>query len=121
MKIGVRLLVASVLALVVGSAWAQSSPPVGAILTAAPRRAAASSCSATAPRTPTRRTPIPEPGRRREAAPAQRQGARRREDAVGDALKAAGVPIDKSISSRFARAVETARLIGGRIRSPRRT
>ena len=33
MAIGVRLLVALVLALVAGSAWGQSSPPVGAILT----------------------------------------------------------------------------------------
>ena len=34
--------------------------------------------------------------------------------AVGDAFKAAGVPIGKSYSSRFFRAVETARLIGGK-------
>ena len=33
---------------------------------------------------------------------------------VGDAFRAAGVPIGKSYSSRFNRAVETARLIGGR-------
>jgi phosphohistidine phosphatase SixA len=34
--------------------------------------------------------------------------------AVGDAFRDAGVPIGKSYSSRFYRAVETARLIGGR-------
>jgi len=34
--------------------------------------------------------------------------------AVGNAFKAAGVPIGKSNSSRFYRAVETARLIGGK-------
>jgi phosphohistidine phosphatase SixA len=34
--------------------------------------------------------------------------------AVGEALKAAGVPIGKSYSSHFNRAVETARLIGGK-------
>ena len=34
--------------------------------------------------------------------------------AVGDALKAAGVPIGKCYSSRFYRAVETARLIAGK-------
>jgi phosphohistidine phosphatase SixA len=34
--------------------------------------------------------------------------------AVGAALKAAGVPIGKSYSSRFQRAVETAQLIGGK-------
>ena len=34
--------------------------------------------------------------------------------AVGEALKAAGVPIGKSYSSHFHRAVETARLIGGK-------
>ncbi len=33
---------------------------------------------------------------------------------VGEVLRAAGVPIGKSCSSRFYRAVETARLIGGR-------
>jgi broad specificity phosphatase PhoE len=38
--------------------------------------------------------------------------------AVGDAFKAAGVPIGKSISSRFARAVETARLMGGKNPEP---
>src|SRR2546426_414898 len=34
--------------------------------------------------------------------------------AVGDAFRRAGVPIGKSYSSRFFRAVETARLIGGK-------
>src|SRR5438445_2412437 len=34
--------------------------------------------------------------------------------AVGEVFKAAGVPIGKSYSSRFFRAVETARLIGGK-------
>jgi phosphohistidine phosphatase SixA len=34
--------------------------------------------------------------------------------AVGEVFKAAGVPIGKSFSSRFYRAVETARLIGGK-------
>ena len=34
--------------------------------------------------------------------------------AVGDAFKTAGVPIGRSYSSRFFRAVETARLIGGK-------
>ena len=34
--------------------------------------------------------------------------------AVGDAFRTAGVPIGKSYSSRFYRAVETARLIGGK-------
>ncbi len=33
---------------------------------------------------------------------------------VGEVFRAAGVPIGKSYSSRFYRAVETARLIGGR-------
>ena len=33
---------------------------------------------------------------------------------VGDAFRGAGVPIGKSYSSRFQRAVETARLIGGK-------
>ena len=34
--------------------------------------------------------------------------------AVGEAFRSAGVPIGKSYSSRFYRAVETARLIGGK-------
>jgi broad specificity phosphatase PhoE len=34
--------------------------------------------------------------------------------AVGEVFKAAGIPIGKSYSSRFQRAVETARLIGGK-------
>src|SRR6267142_1888348 len=34
--------------------------------------------------------------------------------ALGDVFKAAGVPIGKSYSSRFFRAVETAHLIGGK-------
>lgn len=34
--------------------------------------------------------------------------------AIGDLFKAAGVPIGKSYSSRFNRAVETARLVGGK-------
>jgi phosphohistidine phosphatase SixA len=34
--------------------------------------------------------------------------------AVGDAFRNAGVPIGKSYSSRFQRAIETARLIGGK-------
>ena len=34
--------------------------------------------------------------------------------AVGEAFRAAGIPIGKSYSSRFQRAVETARLIGGK-------
>src|SRR5258705_3068476 len=38
--------------------------------------------------------------------------------AVGDAFKAAGVPIGKSISSRFYRAVETAQLIGDKAPEP---
>ena len=33
---------------------------------------------------------------------------------MGDAFRAAGVPIGKSYSSRFQRAAETARLIGGK-------
>ena len=38
--------------------------------------------------------------------------------AVGNTFKAAGVPIGKSISSRFYRAVETAQLIGGKDPEP---
>jgi phosphohistidine phosphatase SixA len=40
--------------------------------------------------------------------------ARAQARTVGDVFKAAGVPIGKSVSSRFHRAIETARLIGGK-------
>src|SRR6266850_6130340 len=41
--------------------------------------------------------------------------------AVGDVFRGAAIPIGKSISSRFYRAVETAQLIGARSRSPHST
>jgi hypothetical protein len=41
--------------------------------------------------------------------------------AIGQVFKAVGVPIGKSYSSRFNRAVETARLVGARSPRPRST
>jgi broad specificity phosphatase PhoE len=117
MKIGVRLLVASMLALVVGSAWAQSSPPVGAILTLlrAGGYVVVFRHGATyADQADTDPLNLDDVTKQRQLNDKGRADAKM----VGDALKAAGVPIDKSISSRFARAVETARLIGGKDPEP---
>jgi broad specificity phosphatase PhoE len=117
MKIGVRLLVASMLALVVGSAWAQSSPPVGAILTLlrAGGYVVVFRHGATyADQADTDPLNLEDVTKQRQLNDKGRADAKM----IGDALKAAGVPIDKSISSRFARAVETARLIGGKDPEP---
>ncbi|PYN73028.1 MAG: hypothetical protein DMD96_33695 [Candidatus Rokuibacteriota bacterium] len=68
---------------------------------------------------PTRRTPIP---LNIDNISKQRQlNDKGRADAklVGEVFKAAGTPIGKSYSSQFYRAVETARLIGGK--EPRAT
>jgi phosphohistidine phosphatase SixA len=117
MAIGARILAALALMLVVGSAWAQSSPPVGAILTLLRgggyvivfRHGATHADQAdTAPLN------LDNVAKQRQLNDKGRADAK----AVGDALKAAGVPIGKSISSRFARAVETARLIGGKDPEP---
>jgi broad specificity phosphatase PhoE len=117
MAIGARILAALALMLVVGSAWAQSSPPVGAILTLLRgggyvivfRHGATHADQAD-----TDPLNLDNVAKQRQLNDKGRADAK----AVGDALKAAGVPISKSISSRFARAVETARLIGGKDPEP---
>ncbi len=117
MKIGVRLLVALMLALVVGSAWAQSSPPVGAILTLLRTGGyvVVFRHDAThADQADTDPLNLDDVAKQRQLSDKGRADAKM----VGDALKAAGVPIGKSISSRFARAVETARLIGSKDPEP---
>jgi phosphohistidine phosphatase SixA len=115
--IGARILVALALVLFVGSAWAQSSPPVGAILTLLRgggyvivfRHGATHADQAD-----TDPLNLDNVAKQRQLNDNGRADAK----AVGDAFKAAGVPIGKSISSRFARAVETARLMGGKDPEP---
>ena len=117
MKLGVRLLVASMLTLVVGSALAQSSPPVGAILTLlrAGGYVVVFRHGAThADQADTDPLNLDNVAKQRQLNDKGRADAKM----VGDAFKAAGVPIGKSISSRFARAVQTARLIGGKDPEP---
>jgi broad specificity phosphatase PhoE len=112
-----RILAALALVLFVGSAWAQSSPPVGAILTLLRgggyvivfRHGATHADQAD-----TDPLNLDNVTKQRQLNDKGRADAK----AVGDAFKAAGVPIGKSISSRFARAVETARLIGGKEPEP---
>jgi broad specificity phosphatase PhoE len=113
MTINVRPLAALMLALVAGSAWAQPAPPVGAILTLlhAGGYVIVFRHGAThADQADTDPLNLDNVAKQRQLNDKGRADAK----AVGDAFKAAGVPIGKSISSRFARAVETARLIGGR-------
>jgi broad specificity phosphatase PhoE len=117
MAIGVRLVVALVLALVAGSAWGQSSPTVGAILTllrAGGYVIVVRHGATHADQADTDPLNLDDVAKQRQLNDKGRADAK----AVGNAFKAAGVPIGKSISSRFYRAVETARLIGGKEPEP---
>ncbi|TMK31807.1 MAG: histidine phosphatase family protein [Actinobacteria bacterium] len=117
MAIGVRLVVALVLALVAGSAWGQSSPTVGAILTllrAGGYVIVVRHGATHADQADTDPLNLDNVAKQRQLNDKGRADA----EAVGNAFKAAGVPIGKSISSRFYRAVETARLIGGKEPEP---
>ena len=117
MNMCVRLLVALMLGLVVGSVWAQSSPPVGAVLTLlrAGGYVVVFRHGAThADQADTDPLNLDDVTKQRQLDDKGRADAKK----VGDAFKAARVPIGKSISSRFARAVETARLIGGKDPEP---
>ena len=117
MAIGVRLVVALVLALVAGSAWGQSSPTVGAILAllrAGGYVIVVRHGATHADQADTDPLNLDNVAKQRQLNDKGRADA----EAVGNAFKAAGVPIGKSISSRFYRAVETARLIGGKEPEP---
>jgi broad specificity phosphatase PhoE len=117
MAISARILAALALMLVVGSAWAQSSPPVGEIVTllrgggyvVVVRHGATHADQAD-----TDPLNLDNVAKQRQLNDKGRADAK----AVGDAFKAARVPIGKSISSRFYRAVETAQLIGGKAPEP---
>jgi len=111
------MVVALTLGLVVPSAWAQSSPPVGEILTMLRtggyvivfRHGATHQDQADT-----------DPLNLDNVAKQRQLNEKGRADAqqVGETLKAAGVPIGKSLSSRFYRALETARLIAGKEPEP---
>ena len=113
MTSAVRALVALVVALTVGSAWGQPSPPVGDVLQMlrAGGYVIVFRHGATHPdQADTDPLNLDNVAKQRQLNDKGRADAK----AVGEAFKAAGVPIGKSYSSRFYRAVETARLIGGK-------
>ena len=113
MSITLRGLASLVAVLVVGSAWGQSSPSVGDVLKLLRaggyvivfRHGATYSDQAD-----TDPLNLDDGAKQRQLNDKGRAEAK----AVGDAFRGAGIPIGKSYSSRFQRAVETARLIGGR-------
>ncbi len=113
MAIAVRSLTCLVIGLMVGSAWGQASPSVTDLvpLLRAGGYVIVFRHGATHP-DQADTDPLHD-----ENVDKQRQlNDKGRADAkqVGETLKAAGIPIGKSYSSRFNRAVETARLIGGK-------
>jgi len=113
MRARARFLIALTLVFIGGAAWAQSSPPVSAILTLlrAGGYVIVFRHGAThADQADTDPLNLDNVAKQRQLNDTGRADAK----AVGDAFKAAGVPIGKSISSRFYRAVETAQLIGGK-------
>src|SRR5436309_15821269 len=113
MSIALRGLAFLVVVLVVGSAWGQSSPSAGDVLKLLRgggyvivfRHGATHADQAD-----TDPLNLDNVAKQRQLNDKGRADAK----AVGDVFKAAGIPIGKSYSSRFQRAVETARLIGGK-------
>ena len=113
MRITVRVLGLLAIALAAASAWAQSAPSVGDVLTLLRgggyvivfRHGATHADQAD-----TDPLNLDNVARQRQLNDKGRADAK----AVGEAFLRAGVPIGKSYSSRFHRAVETARLIGGK-------
>ena len=113
MTIGLRGVALLVAVLFVGSAWGQTSPAAGDILKLLHgggyiivfRHGATHADQAD-----TDPLNLDNVAKQRQLDDKGRADAK----AVGDAFRAAGIPIGKSYSSRFQRAVETARLIGGK-------
>ena len=103
----------AVLIALTGTVWAQTSPPVGAVLklllgggyVIVFRHGATHADQAD-----TDPLNLDDVTKQRQLNDAGRADAK----AVGEAFKAAEIPIGKSYSSRFQRAVESARLIGGK-------
>ena len=113
MAIAVRAFVLLAVGLVVGSAWGQPSPSVGDILEMlrAGGYVIVFRHGATHPD-----QADTDPLNHDNVAKQRQLNDKGRADAkeVGAVFRAAGLPIGKSYSSRFYRAVETARLIGGK-------
>jgi len=111
MTIALRTL--AILIALVGTAWSQTSPPVGAVLKLLRvggyvivfRHGATHTDQAD-----TDPLNLDNVAKQRQLNDTGRADAK----AVGEVFKANGIPIGKSYSSRFERAVETARLIGGK-------
>jgi phosphohistidine phosphatase SixA len=113
MAMAVRALPVLVVALLVGSAWGQPSPSVTDILETLRGGGyiIVFRHGATHPdQADTDPLNLDNVAKQRQLNDKGRADAK----AVGEVFKAAGVPIGKSYSSRFKRAVETARLIGGK-------
>ena len=111
MSITLRTL--AILLALVGTAWPQTAPPVGAVLKllGAGGYVIVFRHGAThADQADTDPLNLDDVAKQRQLNDTGRADAK----AVGEAFKAAGIPIGKSYSSRFQRAVETARLIGGK-------
>jgi len=111
MSITLRTL--AILLALVGTAWPQTAPPVGAVLKllGAGGYVIVFCHGAThADQADTDPLNLDDVAKQRQLNDTGRADAK----AVGEAFKAAGIPIGKSYSSRFQRAVETARLIGGK-------
>jgi phosphohistidine phosphatase SixA len=113
MAIAARVLILLVVALAVGSAWGQSSPPVDDVLQMlrGGGYVIVFRHGATHPdQADTDPLNLDNVAKQRQLNDKGRADAK----AVGEVFKTAGVPIGRSYSSRFYRAVETARLIGGK-------
>jgi phosphohistidine phosphatase SixA len=113
MAIAARTLVVLVVALAVGSAWGQATPPVDDVLQMlrGGGYVIVFRHGATHPdQADTDPLNLDNVAKQRQLNDKGRAAAK----AVGEVFKAAGVPIGRSYSSRFYRAVETARLIGGK-------
>jgi broad specificity phosphatase PhoE len=109
----VTLRTLAILLALVGTAWSQTSPPVGAVLKllGAGGYVIVFRHGAThADQADTDPLNLDDVAKPRQLNDTGRADAK----AVGEVFKAAGIPIGKSYSSRFQRAVETARLIGGK-------
>jgi phosphohistidine phosphatase SixA len=113
MSMSTTLRTLAILIALVGTAWSQTSPPVGAVLQLL--RAGGYVIVVRHGATHTDQADT-DPLNLDNVAKQRQLNDTGRADAkmVGEVFKAAAVPIGKSYSSRFQRAVETARLIGGK-------
>ena len=117
MKLALRVFVAGFVAILAGSAWAQQPVAVGDLLQAlrAGGYVIVVRHGGTHPdQADTDPLNLDNVAKQRHLNDQGRADAR----AVGEVFKAAGIPIGKSYASRFQRAVETGRLIGGKEPQP---